>query len=374
MQVIAQAILVLQFTGSALVLGVVTSLQFLPILLLSVFGGVVADSLPRRSVLIVTQTAAMVLAFVLAGLTLAGVVQIWHVAVMATALGIVNAVDMPTRQAFVVDLVPRDALQNAIALNSALFNGSRLLGPAIGGLVVGLVGVGYGFLANAITFVPAIAALLIIRAGTGVSTRGIETGGVWRDLRDGLSYVVRTDTARLVIIVVAVTGLFGMNFNVLVPVMATTVLGVGATGLGVLLAALGIGALAAALGLAFLGWEPHPRLLVGSAAAFGLAEIGLAAVSVYALALPVLLTAGFFMVLLVTLSNIALQTTTPDALRGRVLSVYTTVFAGTTPIGSLMVGAVAEAFGVPAAFILGGVASVGVAVVSGLILLTRRRG
>jgi MFS family permease len=369
-QVVAQDWLVLELSDSPFTLGVVSALQFLPTLFLSMFGGVVADRLPRRALLLFTQSSAMTLAFVLGTLTWTGTVQVVHVMVLAVLLGTVNSLDMPTRQAFVVELVGREDLQNAIALNSAAFNSARLIGPAIAGLAIGRVGLAGCFFLNGLSFLAVIGVLLTIRAGSRPVARGVWPSSVWGDLREGLEYVVGTPVVRLVILMMAVVGTFGMNLNVLIPVLARDTLQVGAEGYGFLSSAIGLGSLSAALLLASLGRVPRWRVYLGAAAALGILQMLLLGVHQYVLALPVLAGVGFSMIFFTTLSNTVLQTSTPDALRGRVMSVYTTVFVGSTPLGSLFAGGIAENWGVGAGFFACGAISLCMALVG--IPLSRR--
>jgi len=375
MQIIAQSWLVLELTNnSAFILGALSALQFLPILTLSIFGGVVADRLPRRQLLLGTQSASLFLAVALAALTQSGLVRISTVLVLALLLGVVNAFDMPTRQAFVVELVSPADLRSAIALNSAAFNSARLIGPAIAGLAIGVVGVAGAFYLNAASFVAAIGSLIFIRAGRRPVSRGMRTSSVGEDLREGLSYALHTPLVWLIVLLVGLVGTFGMNFNVLVPLLARAVLGLQATQFGFLAAASGLGSLVAALLLAYLPRTPSPYALLASAAALGLTEIALAGVRTFGLAMLVLAGSGFAMVFFSTLANTILQLRTPNALRGRVMSLYATVFAGTTPIGSLFTGAVAQTQTVAVAFFTNGLISVGAAVALGLVSLRFRRG
>lgn len=370
MQIVAQSWLVLQLSNSPFILGLLSALQFLPILTLSVLGGVAADRLPKRQLLLATQVASLALAFVLGALTQTGLVTIGTVLALAVLLGLVNAVDMPTRQAFVVELVDRKDLSNAIALNSTAFNAARLVGPAVAGLAIGVIGIAGAFYLNGLSFLAVIGALLAIEAGRAPLSRGEEPGRVRDDLKEGLAYVTRTPLIWLIVLLVALVGTFGMNLNVLIPVLARDVLQVGATGFGLLTSAAGLGSLAAAVLLAFVGRTPRPQLLLVSAGILGLTEIALAPVRQFNLALILLAGTGFAMIFFTTLANTVLQQATPDALRGRVMSVYTTVFAGTTPLGSLFIGWLAEARGLGAAFLAGG--AISVAAVIAVFALSRR--
>ena len=363
MQIVAQSWLVLELSNSPFILGVLSALQFLPILLLSILGGVVADRLPKRQLLLGTQAVSMFLAFVLAVLTQTGVVRIIHVLILAVLTGVVNAFDMPTRQAFVAELVEPGDLQNAIALNSAAFNGARLVGPAVAGIAIGVIGLAGAFYINGLSFLAALGGLGAMQAGRRPLCRGQEVGSVGEDLREGLAYVGHVRLVWLIVFLVAVVGTFGMNLAVLVPVLARDALGLNATGFGFLAAASGFGSLVAAILLALLRRTPGFWALLVAAALLGLLEVALAPVRQFFLAAVFLGAIGFVMVFFTTLANIILQMTTPDALRGRVMSVYATVFAGTTPLGSLFAGGLAQAEGVGFPFALGGLISVGAALV-----------
>ncbi len=373
MQIVAQSWLVLVLSNSAFVLGALSALQFLPILVLSVFGGVIADRLPRRQLLLVTQGLSLVLAVILGVLAQTGLARIGVVMLLALLLGLVNAADMPARQAFVVDLVEPQDLRNAIALNSAAFNSARLVGPAVAGVTIGALGVPAAFYLNALSFIAAIGALWAVGAGRQPVERGVQTTTVSQDLREGLTYVASTPLIWQIILIVALVGTFAINFGVLVPVLATDVLGAGATGFGALASAAGAGSLLAALLLAYLSRTPQPQMLLVSAVGLGIAEVLLGGARQFAVALGLLAASGFAMIFFTTLANTVLQTSSPDALRGRVMSVYATVFAGTTPIGSLLIGGVAEVSGVGVAFVVGGAISIAAAIVVYLLGLGARR-
>ncbi len=354
MQSLAQSWLVLTLTGSALALGLVGALQFLPVLLLSTFGGTIADRVPKREVLVATQVGEMVLAFILAVLTLTRLVTYLDVLILALLLGIASSIDMPTRQAFVVELVgPRDLI-NAIALNSSLFNAARLIGPALAGLLIGSIGIAGCFFLNGLSFIPVIFGLLQIRPAVHPAQIEASFKAILADLREGFRYVRRHPTVFAVVILVGAVGTFGSNFNVVLPILARNVLGVGATGLGWLLAAMGLGSLLASLGLAYLGREPHPRMIVGAAITFSLLEMGLAPVASFPLALGLLVLIGAALVTVSALANTYIQTSVPHHLRGRVMSIYTTVFVGTTPIGNTAAGAIAETTSASGPLFLGG--------------------
>ncbi len=357
MQIVAQSWLVLELTNSAFVLGVVGALQFLPMLTLAVLGGVLADRLPRRQILLATQFTSAMLALVLAVLTAANIVNIGHVVILALLLGIVNAVDMPTRQAFVVELVGVEDLGNAIALNSAAFNAARLVGPAVAGLAIGWIGLAGCFYLNALSFLAVIAGLIAMKAGSRAPARVTQGASIIDDLREGFAYAAHNPQVRLIVLLVAVVGTFGMNFNVLVPLLARDVLQSGASGYGLLTSAMGGGSFVAAMALAYQRKAPQSRMLLGAVAALGLLEMILAWVSQFFPAALLLAGLGMAMIVFTTISNTMLQTATPNALRGRVMSLYTAVFVGTTPIGNPITGAMAESWGVGMPFLIGGLIS-----------------
>src|SRR5881398_869164 len=277
MQSIGQAWLVLELTHSAWLLGVVGALQFLPVMLLSLFGGVLADRLPKRRVLLFTQSFAMLQAVVLWILVASGHIQVWEVLVLASLLGLTNSVDMPTRQAFVVEMVGREDLPNAIALNSSVFNMARVVGPGLGGLIIAWAGVAPLFLLNAISFIPVIIGLALIDL-RGLYTRKEHIVGgkgasaprqsTMQSLREGLAYVARTPSILLIITVIGIVSLFGINFNVVLPVFATNVLNVGAEGFGFISSAFGLGSLLSALWLAWSNRKPSIQYLLVSAIVF----------------------------------------------------------------------------------------------------------
>lgn len=367
MQTIAQAWLVLLLTHDPFWLGVVAAVQFVPVLVLGLFGGILADILPKRRMLVGTQATLMVLALIMAVLSWSGIVEVWHVLILAFALGVVNAVDMPTRQSFVMELVGREDVANAVGLNAAMFNAARIVGPAVAGLVIGIAGVTICFLVNGLSFVAAIAGLLAMREAdlhTGVSlARPHSVGEVGAHMGEGLRYVRRTPVVLLAVVVVGLVATTGMNFNVLMPAMANEVLLVGASGYGFLMSAMGFGSLLAALGIAYLH-QPRLSVLLAGAFALGALEMVFAGVRFFPLALLAVFGAGTGAIAMTATANAAIQLAVPDALRGRVMSVYTTVFAGSTPVGGLFAGWLASSFGTPTAFAVGGAASALVAIMA----------
>jgi MFS family permease len=349
MQSIGQAWLVLVLShNNALELGIVGALQFLPVLVFSLFGGVIADRWPKRRLLLVTQSSAMLLALILYALTAAHVVQIWHIFVLATLLGTVNAVDMPTRQAFVVEMVGREEVMNAVALNSSLFNTARIVGPAVGGVLIAWLGVSLLFLLNGLSFIAVIIGLALMRSSElhtvirPQNARGARA--TFSQLGEGLRYVRESAVVLSIILLVAGVGTFALNFNVILPIFAADVLRVGAPGFGVMSAVTGAGSLVAALVIAATGRKPRMSILLMSGAALALCEIGFALSQWYPLSLLLLAGCGFATISFSATANTALQTASPDHLRGRIMGLYIVFFAGTTPIGNLFTGGVASAW------------------------------
>jgi MFS family permease len=352
MQTIAQAILVLQITDSKVALGTVTMLQFLPITLFVLFAGVIADRVRKRDFLLVTRALAMAQAAAMAALVWTGAVELWHVYLLAFVLGVSNAFEQPTRQAFIIEMVGKDDLMNAIALNSGMFNGARLVGPAIGGLIIAGFGLKWAFTLNALSFIPIIGALLLMNtAALHSSQRATPPGNPLRELRDGLSFCFRTPGALVVIILVAIIGTFGYNFTVMLPLLARYVLDQGSAGLGFMTAAVGLGALIAALALASRDRVTMRTLFVGGTAFAAL----LAAVAVsqwYLATLIFLLSLGIANTTFAATANTSLQLIAPDALRGRVMGLYMLLFAGSTPVGGYLTGLTAEHLGVTTAILI----------------------
>jgi len=369
MQTVAQAWLVLDLTSSPFKLGLLGALQFGPMLCFSFVSGAIADRLPKRRVLLGTQTALMVQAFLLSFLTWTGHVQYWHVAVLAACYGLAFTLDMPTRQAFIVEMVSKDDLPNAIALNSAMFNGARMVGPAVAGLLVDRYGVGPAFGLNGLSFVAVILALAAMRAeGLPSPTQGTT---VRAEIAAGLRYALYTPLVALILGLLLAVSLFCMNHNVLVPLLARDVLHEGAHGFGLLMAALGTGALVGALALASLvTGRPALSLILGAAGAATGLTLLLAGIRHFGAALVLLTLVGLVQIVFMANCNTTLQLVVPDRMRGRIMGLYGFVLAGVTPLGSLLVGTIAEWFGVSIAYALGG--GLGVTCVLGLGVLWQR--
>jgi MFS family permease len=368
MQSVGLSWLVLELTNSPFRLGLVSALQFGPVLLFSAVAGVVVDRTPKRRLVLATQMALMLPAFALAGLAWTGWVRYWHVAMLAGVIGLVNALDMPSRQSFLVEMVGRQDLLNAMALNSATFNAARVTGPAIGGLLIARYGTAIAFLLNALSFLAVVLTLAAVRAGSEARPRRGTT--IREELMDGVRYATRTPLVALILGLVFAVSTFAMNHGVVVPLFAREVLHEGAHVFGLLMASLGAGAVVGAVMIATLGYGRPPLAAVvvpGAGVALGI--VSLAFVRHFALAALVLFLVGMMQIIFQNGCNTIVQVTVPDELRGRVMGVYMMVFAGATPLGASLIGSVAEGVGVPAACLVGG----GLALLGLLVQLVRWR-
>jgi len=371
MQSVGQAWLVLELTHSPFQLGLVSALQFTPILLLSPVGGAMSDRFRKRSILLLSQTTMMVQAFVLALLVWSGHVQYWHVAVLAAVYGVGRAIDIPARQAYVTDLVGRSDVPNAVALNSLVFNGARIMGPAVAGLIIARFDVALAFLLNGISFVAVLAALTAIRTEGHPDPAG--RLGIRAGLRGAVIYAAGTPAVAFILGLLIAVSLLVLNFNVVVPLIARTVLNEGARGFGLLMSSLGAGAVTGAIGLALLRRDYPPlSFLATTAAALCTGVFALGLVNRFAAAAALLATLGCFQIMFTTGCNTTLQLVTPDALRGRVMGLYAMTFAGMTPFGSLLIGTIAEHLGVRVACAVGG--ATGLVTVATLAFVAHRAG
>ncbi len=355
MQSVAMPWLALQLTHSGFLVGVVLAAQFTPVLLGRQFGGVVADRFQKRNVLLATQSLFTVPSLVLFALSSTGHAQYWMVIVAAFATGVINLFDVPSRQAFVIEMVGRQDLMNAIALNSSVFNGAAVVGPSVAGVIIAAVGVPICFLANSISYLAAIAALLLMRNLPRVVPER-EQQPLLRRIAEGAAYARHDPTVGMLLVAVAVFSLFAMNRLTLIPLFADQVLHVGAQGFGFLMASMGLGALAGALTLAFsprLGDEPRRQ--------FWVAMIWVAALLAFSLSreflisMATLFIAGYCQISFVAAANTRIQTTTPDHLRGRVMALYAQALIGVGPLGSLQAGALASLLSAPWAMAIGSV-------------------
>ncbi len=367
-QAIAQSWLVLDITHSAAALGTITMLQFLPMLLFSLFGGVIADRLPRRRLLVATQVALTAQAVALGVLVAINIVTVWEIGLLAFALGTTNAINNPTQQAFVPELVGTDLVANAIALNSVQFNTARMVGGAVGGIAVAAWGTSGALFFNATTFLPIVVVLVTIRPKYGfhgVSTRS----SALSEVGQGLSYAWKTVPIRRVVVLFGVVGLLGFNWQVAVPLVARFVLHRSVTGFGGLMGALGAGSLVAAVLIARNRHASERRLAVGGIA-LGAVLVAIGLSRWYSVSLGLMVAGGFAGIVTSVTANTRLQLLTTDELRGRVMGLYTLLMGGTTPIGAFLLGQIAGYFGTGTALVTFGTIT---SVTVGAIALRRRR-
>ncbi|EPR36358.1 protein of unknown function DUF894 DitE [Desulfovibrio sp. X2] len=345
MQNVAEAWLVYRLTGSSAALGLVRFAGLAPVFLFALIGGDWADRGSRRAILVGTQSSAMILAFTLAALCLTNTVQVWHVVVLATLLGLVSAMDVPTRQSFIVEMVGKEDLANAIGLNSSMFHLARVIGPSVAGALLAAVGEGWCFTINGVSFLAVIASLLLMR----LPARAPETKArapMAKRIKEGLNYAWNNHDMRNVLGLIAMGSFFGSSYMVLMPVFAQNVLHSGAKGFGILMAAAGAGSLAGALTLSMRRdvtglWKVRFIASVG----FGISLLLFALSHSFWLSAALLLPVGFAMILFMAVSNTLLQTICPDALRGRVMALYSMMFMGMAPFGALLAGLMAEFLG-----------------------------
>lgn len=343
-QTVTQGWLVFELTNSSFLLGVVGFLASLPIFVLSVFGGLLADRVNKRNILICTQAAFMLLAFLLAVLTQSRLIAPWQIMLIALCNGMIMAFDAPARQSIVVELVGKEHLFNAIALNSVAFNSSRIIGPAIAAVMVSIIGMSGCFYLNGISFLPLIFALFYIRFAPG---QPANNNSAFKDIKAGLLFVRGQPRILALMSVVCAMSIFGVSYIILMPVFASHVLGVGMRGLGGLVSSSGIGALAGALGLAKLGdVKCKGKMLFWSVFLFAASLIFFSLTRNYLWSILALVLVGIFSVVPVALVNTLLQINVPDAFRGRVMSLFMITFAGMMPFGNLIAGALAESWGV----------------------------
>jgi MFS family permease len=364
MDQVAESWLVYRLTGSSLLLGTVAFAGQIPVFLMSPIGGIVADRFNRRKILVATQSSMMVLALILAGLTLTHVVQVWHVVLLAALMGVVNAFDIPARQAFVVDMVAREDLVNAIALNSSMFNGARVIGPAVAGIVVALIGEGWCFFANGISFIAVIAGLLLMKISR--PRLSIE-GSPLQNVLEGFRFVSSTGPVRALMLLLGLVSFTAMPYAVLMPIFADQILHGGPKALGLLMGASGMGALGGAITLAMrktlrgLG-----RWVAIACSCFGVVLIGFAYSRRLWLSVVLLVPVGFCMMLQMASSNTLVQSMVPDQLRGRIMSVYSMMFMGMAPLGALLAGSIAHGIGAPLTVAIGGIISIAGGITFGL--------
>jgi len=346
MQTTAQGFLIFELTRSPAYLGYVGFAAGVPAWLFTLYGGLVADRMPRRTLLVIAQSFMMVLAFGLAGLTFSGLILPWHIVIFAFLLGIANAFDAPARQAFVLETVEREDLTNAIALNSTMFNSAIAIGPAVGGIIYALVGPAWCFTINAVSFIAVIIALLLMKLP--VTSPAVQPVSVLAGIKEGVSFVLAHKVVRTIILLLAVVSLFGISFITLVPAWAVKILGGDATTNGWMQSARGVGAFIGALMTAAMGRRHiRGRLVAIGIFIFPLVLLAFAAMRWLPLSLLALVGIGWGFMVYVNNSNSLVQTQVPDDLRGRVMSIFTLTFFGLMPIGSLLAGLAAEWIGEP---------------------------
>ena len=371
MQTVAQSWLVYKLTGSGLLLGAVGFASQIPVFLVAPIGGITADRGNRQRIVIATQVASMILAFALSALTLTHYVRVWHIFVLASLLGVVNAFDIPGRQSFLVDMVGKDDLMNAIALNSSMFNGARVIGPAVAGVLVARLGEGWCFFVNGVSYIAVIAGLLLMNVHA--PARVAATTSPWEHIVEGFQFVNRTTPIRALLLLLGLVSIVGMPYTVLMPIFADKILhrggqefasligshDLGAVRLGILMGAAGVGALLGALTLAVRsGIKGLGRWVSVCCAGFGVSLIFFAFSKSFWLSVILLLPVGYFIMLQMASSNTLIQAMVPDELRGRVMALYSMMFMGMAPVGALLGGALSDRLGAPMTVAAGGLASV----------------
>jgi MFS family permease len=354
---IAEAWLVYRLTGSSLLLGTVAFAGQIPVFFLAPLGGMMADRLNRRSVLIATQTASMILAFILAMLTITKRVTVWEVMVLAALLGVVNAFDIPARQAFLVEMVGREDLMNAIALNSSMFNGARVIGPSIAGILVASIGEGWCFFANSVSYIAVIAGLIMMRIHRAPVEK--HEASPLEHIAEGFRFVRGTAPIKALMMLTGLVSVVALPYSVLMPIFAARILHGDARTLGVLMGATGIGALAGALTLASrTKLQGLGSWVANASAGFGACLILFAFSRWYFLSVILLVPAGFCVMVQMASANTLIQAMVPDRLRGRTMAVHSMMFIGMAPIGALFAGAVADRVGAPLTVAIGGLGAI----------------
>jgi MFS family permease len=353
MQQVAEAWLVYRLTGSAALLGVAGFASQIPVFLLATIGGTVADRANRHRILVITQSMSMVLPLILATLVFTGHVHVWHVFTLAAALGVVNAFDVPARQAFVVEMVGKEDLVNAIALNSSIVNGARTIGPAVAGVLLAAVGEGWCFLINGLSYVAVITGLLLMKLPA--RDKQMHPPPALADTVEGFRFVRRSPPIRDLLLLVGLVSFAGMSYSVLMPIFADSILHGGPKGLGLLMASAGFGSLCGALSIASRSsTRGLGRVVALSALTFGVGLMVFALSRAFWISAALLFVVGMSMITQAASTNTLIQSMVPDALRGRVMAVYAMMFMGMSPIGALLQGALAERIGAPYTLVIGG--------------------
>jgi MFS family permease len=352
MQNVAQSWLVYRLTGSSFLLGSIGFVSQFPIFLLAFVGGTVADRYNRHKLVVGAQAACMALAFMLSGLTLTGAVRIWHIFVLSALLGAVNAFEMPARQAFVVELVTKEDLMNAIALNSSVFNGARILGPAVAGVLIAGIGEGWCFFANGVSYIAVIVGLLLMRL-QAPKARAARKSAVG-DVLEGFQYVRRTRPARALFLLLGLASIFGMPYSVLMPIFADRILHGGPRGLGILMGSTGLGAFIGSIFLAARrDTEGLGKLIAYACIGFAGGLMMFSMSRYFWLSAVFLIVVGFSLMVQMAATNTLVQTMVPDRLRGRVMATHVWMFLGMTPFGSFVAGSIATHVGAPATLLMG---------------------
>lgn len=370
MQSAAQSWLVLTLTDSPFLLGLIGVVQFTPVLLLSLFAGVFIDRFPKKNILIFTQGTSMLLAFILALLVFTGRVEYWHILLLSLGLGIVKTIDIPARQSFMIELVGKNVLLNAIALNSTAFNLARVAGPAVAGFLMALVGAGWCFFINGMSFIAVLIGLLQIKVAPVI--RKSSKKNILPDIKEGLKYVFKSKILLRATLILAFYSTFGMNYGVLIPVFARNQLGTGSTGYGFLMSCLGVGAFTGALLIAVSSSKGTktkrlffvPLIVSALFIAMGFSHS-------YSLSAMLVTLIGFSNIFFTTTVNTTMQVNSNDEFRGRVMSVYSLVFAGSTPLGNAFVGSISDKFGVASTFVIAGLITM--TSVLGILLFTLKK-
>jgi len=362
MQVVAQGWLVYELSKSEWTLGLVAFASAIPALIVSPWGGVIVDRMPKRTLLVITQAAAMVLALILAALAFAGAVQVWEVVALSAGLGLVNAFDGPARQAFVVEMVGRDELANGIALNSMMFNGARVIGPALAGLLLAAVGPAWCFFFNGISYIAVIAGLLMMKVNAPFFVKQTTSG--LQLLREGLVYVFKDVNLFALLLLALIFSVFGISYGTVLPAFVDQVLKMGADGFGWLNAATGLGAVAGAFIVGQYGNKGQRGIwLIWANLAFPFILIGFAYATNFYVSMLLTLGLGLGFMLQFTLINTLLQINVADEMRGRVLSLYTITFFGFAPFGNLAIGVLAESLGLSETIALSGLVALVLSVI-----------
>jgi len=373
MQSIGQTWLVFSLTGSPLLVGLLGAVQFLPITIFSLFAGVIIDKYPKKKILLITQLISMILAFTLSALVFTHTVRYEYVLILALILGFTNTVDMPTRQSFTIEMAGKKDLMNAIALNSASFNLARIIGPSIGALVMASFGAGWCFLFNGLSFMAVLVSLLKLRISSYVRVK--VSNDLLKEIKDGLKYIAGEPALLQTVLMVLIIGIFVFNFNVLLPVFSKIVLHQGETVYGLLMSALGVGSLFGALMVSLNSKSgPKDKVLIGSALIVSITLILISFTKTYYYSAMLLVITGIFNIWFSTTANSMLQITTKDEYRGRVMSVYSLVFAGATPIGNMFAGFTTDKFGADTSFLLSGVLTIALIGLLKLLFMIKLHG